>query len=123
MNAFTRAYIVAALWASTDDEGEPLDANYTEDDIAPESLAQIVSDCDAFLAETQGMLDLAYWNGAKYGSYSEEYAGHDFFLTRNGHGAGFWDRGLKDGEKLTEVAKQFRESNPYVGDNGKIYFE
>ena len=22
----------------------------------------------------------------------DEQAGHDFYLTRNGHGAGFWDR-------------------------------
>jgi hypothetical protein len=38
-------------------------------------------------------------------------AGHDFFLTRNGHGAGFWDKDIYNKlapngcEKLTELAK------------------
>lgn len=35
-------------------------------------------------------------------------AGHDFSLTRNGHGAGFWDRGAgKAGEILTAAAKLY----------------
>lgn len=33
--------------------------------------------------------------------------GSDFHLTRNGHGAGFWDRDLENGDKLTELAKPF----------------
>ncbi len=32
--------------------------------------------------------------------------GQDFYLTRNGHGTGFWDRGYGDvGKRLTEAAK------------------
>lgn len=42
LDDFTRGYITAALWSSTDAEGESLDANYTESDIAPETLAGIV---------------------------------------------------------------------------------
>ena len=42
MDAFTTAYIEAALWSSMDnaDEqgGEPLDANYDIEDIAPEAI-------------------------------------------------------------------------------------
>ena len=34
--------------------------------------------------------------------------GHDFWFTLQGHGAGFWDRGMGDlGERLTDVAKTF----------------
>ena len=34
--------------------------------------------------------------------------GHDFILTRNGHGTGFWDRGLGEiGDRLTKWAKTF----------------
>ena len=37
-----------------------------------------------------------------------ELAGHDFALTRNGHGAGFWDRGLgKIGDMLTDACKPY----------------
>ena len=41
---------------------------------------------------------------------SAEMAGHDFALTRNGHGAGFWDRGLGEiGDMLTEECKPYGE--------------
>jgi len=55
---------------------------------------------------------------------NDEQIGHDFWLTRNGHGAGFWDRGLGDmGEKLTEIAKSFGGCNAVLGDDGSIYLE
>lgn len=37
-----------------------------------------------------------------------ELFGHDFYLTREGHGAGFWDRGLGDlGDYLTRIADSY----------------
>lgn len=49
-------------------------------------------------------------------------AGHDFWLTRCGHGAGFWDRGLGDiGCKLTEAASVYGSVDLYIGDDGLIY--
>jgi hypothetical protein len=55
------------------------------------------------------------WSGAAR-------AGHDFWLTRNGHGAGFWDRGLGDlGERLSKAAKVYGEVYLYPGDDGKVY--
>ena len=55
------------------------------------------------------------------GKYSQ--AGHDFWLTRNGHGAGFWDGDWPDrtGHRLSEAAKSYGEYHLYVGDDGKIY--
>ena len=48
LDAFTRAYVEAALWSSTDESndqgGDPLDANYSIDDIAPETMELIVED-------------------------------------------------------------------------------
>ena len=54
-----------------------------------------------------------------------ESVGHDFWLTRNGHGAGFWDGDYEKeiGIKLTELSQQFGECHAYVGDDNKIYFE
>jgi hypothetical protein len=45
-----------------------------------------------------------------------EYAGHDFWLTRNHHGAGFWDGDWEQsaGEKLTALAESFGEFNLYT---------
>ena len=53
---FTTAYLVAALWASTDDTnpdsgGEPLDDNYGIEDIEPDTLAEMILDCRRFQDE------------------------------------------------------------------------
>jgi hypothetical protein len=112
MNAFTKAYVDAMLWAETDDDGEPLDANYAAADLHPDALAKAERDCDKFLA------DNAEWIGGDYGQ-----AGHDFWLTRNGHGVGFWDGDWPEdaGERLTTAAEAFGECNVYVGDDGKLH--
>lgn len=40
--------------------------------------------------------------------------GHDVWLTRNGHGAGFWDRGLGAlGDRLTELVRPLGEAHAY----------
>lgn len=44
-----------------------------------------------------------------------EQCGHDFILTRNGHGAGFWDRGYgAAGDRLTSAAKAYGEVHATV---------
>jgi hypothetical protein len=123
LDDFTLAYIEAALWSTNDESdesgGEPLDSNYSTEDIAPEALEQIVADCAKFQAENAA--DIAAMP-SRNGYKSAELAGHDFWLTRNGHGAGFWDRGLDElGERLTAAADTFGEVWPYVGDDGRIY--
>lgn len=100
--------------------------NKTFADLAPETLAQIESDCAAFInmlpVDDGGntMIDLAIENGPT--SYSEESAGNDFWLTRNRHGVGFWDRGLGEvGAALADHARFMGEVSLYVGDDGKLY--
>lgn len=112
LDAFTRAYIDAALWSSLDDSGQSLDKRYTQRDIARPTLAQMVKDCRSFQrAEAK---DLAVCDSAR--------AGHDFWLTRNRHGAGFWDRGIgAAGDRLTKAAHAYGSYDLYVGDNGKIW--
>lgn len=53
-------------------------------------------------------------------------AGIDFWLTRNGHGTGFWSRPEEwedDTETLTDLARSFRECYSYVGDDNLIYLQ
>ncbi|MBN9237284.1 hypothetical protein QFZ88_005590 [Mesorhizobium sp. YL-MeA3-2017] len=47
-------------------------------------------------------------------------AAHDFWLTRCGHGAGFWDEDWPEphASRLDFAARAF---GVYVGDNGMIY--
>lgn len=127
LDEFTRAYIEAALWSSNDESddrgGEPLDANYGPEDIAPESLEKVFEDCRKFQEEWGHLLTDE--NCHYHGCSCLTYAGHDFWFTRNGHGCGFWDGDWEDsvGETLTAACKEFRELYPCVGDDGKIYFE
>jgi hypothetical protein len=115
LDRFTDAYIECALWSSYDESVDPLDDNYGIEDISEETLKQMVADCQAFQEDNQELLS-QYDRG-------DDYAGHDFWLTRNRHGAGFWDRGLPGdlGEKLTSAAHTYGSVDLYVGDDGKIY--
>ena len=117
---FTAAYMEAALWSSNDNSdesgGEPLDKNYGFEDFAPEALQRMIDDCIKFRLENP----IPDYNHPQY--TDAELAGHDFWLTRNGHGAGFWDRGLGEiGKKLTDAAHAYGECDIYVGDDGKLY--
>lgn len=114
LSSFTRACLEAALWSSCDDTGEPLDAAFTTANIAPETIRQFIIDCTRFQVEHAALLASA--------DLSLTQAGHDFWLTRNGHGSGFWDRDLGAiGEALTDAAHAFGEVDLYVGDDGLIH--
>lgn len=131
---FFTAYVAAALWSSNDnaDEsgGEPLDSNYGVDDIHPDTRAAMLADCRRFLESAlplirraEALADDDEWSLPQGADCSVmEYAGHDFWLTRAGHGVGFWDGDWPDGigEALDKLAESFGEYNLYVGDNGQI---
>lgn len=112
---FLSGYVACALWSSPSNKdpntGEPmLDRDYGRGDLAPEALKSMTDDCEAFQRDNAADLALAY-----VGAYSPERAGHDFWLTRNRHGAGFWDRGLGLlGDRLTEAAHAYGEVNLYL---------
>ena len=113
--AFLDAYLECALWSSTerDDDGTPLADNYGVSDIAPESLASATEQCNAFVESAGELL----------ADIDDSQAGHDFWLTRNHHGAGFWDRDLGEvGDKLTKLAHGYGSCDPYVGDDKLVYF-
>ena len=112
------AYLETALWSSTDNTddsgGSPLDDNYTTDDLAPETLASAVQDCAAFMWYERENIRAAELSPAS--------VGHNFWLTRNHHGAGFWDLGLGNpGRNLTDAAHVYGSVDLYVGDDGKVY--
>lgn len=109
------------LWAERDvdsDSDEPLDLNYSADDIAPEFMNALRADCIAFLAENTADLE-SYVSIRGKGL---EYAGHDLWLDRSESGCGFRDRGDDPVfERLSAAAHEFPAISPYVGDDGKIY--
>jgi hypothetical protein len=125
LNEFILGYITCALWSSTgmDDDCEHLDEKYDSDDLAPETRKAMEADCEKFIAENEAVLGDYEEIIGTHPEYSEsEKAGHDFWLTRNGHGAGFWDRGIGEtGETLTEASTSFGGVDLYAGDDGKLY--
>jgi len=111
-------YLIAALFSSTD-EDESLDARYEATDFHATAIAKSRLDCEAFLVENEqdvaALLD---------GDHEMPDIMHDFWLTRNGHGCGFWDGDYPKeiGDRLTESSDRFGEVNLYVGDeDGAIW--
>jgi len=124
-------YLSTALWSSNDGSneqgGDPLDDNYDISDIAEESVKKATEDCDSFYEKAEKILGK---NGDEITAIESESLGHDFWLSRNGHGAGFFDADYLDEDMrdaLQDLAKEFGEVNAYVADigdePGKIFIE
>lgn len=93
------------------------DALYDLDDFTPEDQASMREDTDG-MALSDPSDFFAYLERRSYdptdGSAAQHF-GHDFALTRNGHGAGFWDRGLGDlGDRLTDTAHAYGDAHVWV---------
>lgn len=101
LDDFTRGYIEALCWTECNSDSDGLDG-FGFAEMTPETVAEIVADCSAFQRDHAELLALAY---ARPG-YDESRAGHDFWLTRNGHGVGYWDR--KELESLDERWAELR---------------
>lgn len=104
---FIRGYIFCALWADLEDQTK------TIDDITEEAVAEMVYDCHAFTEENGRMI----LYDDKYGPND---AGHDFWLSRNGHGTGFFDREIKYAQELQNAARLFGPKYVEVDDEGRV---
>lgn len=129
---FLRGYMAALWWSSSDtshEDGEHLD-QYEPSEAA---VAKCTEHCRAFYQTNEKdidaaaqLYDLSSADGADTGY---DFAGHDFALTRNRHGTGFWARQeLKEdleeeslGQRLTQAAHAAGEVHPYLGDDNLIH--
>ena len=126
---FTLAFLEAALWSSIDDAGEPLDNENSIADIDPSSLARMAEECKRFQASAEWQAAVAAEDDPRtahrrgYGCTLEQSAGADFWFTRCGHGAGFWDGDWQEphAAALDALSKQFGNVDLYIGDDAKIY--
>lgn len=122
VDKFTEGYIESMLWTEEENLNEEFGhTDWGQDKLAKETMKEVLGVCKNFQHDNAQLLEEAYQRPG----YNAERAGHDFWLTRNGHGAGYWDRteleegGL--GDKLSEAAKQYGGCDLYVGDNNLIY--
>jgi len=124
LDSFTQGYVEALFFTECHSDNPELE-EATFADLAPETLAMVIRDCQDFRSslprdnEGRTWLDLAYESP---NGYSDNQAGVDFWLTRNRHGCGFWDRGLGQlGESLAWAAHGWGEVYVCRGDDGLIY--
>jgi hypothetical protein len=98
----------------------PMENNYSLTDLSDEFKRESTNDCLRFWGANRQDIQAVH---EIRGYPSVEIAGHDFWLTRQGHGAGFgdgdWPEEIDD--RLHEAASKFGEVNVYVGDDGKVY--
>jgi hypothetical protein len=108
MDAFTKGYITAIFWTEEEEIGSDLSL------LSEQALQSIHADCTAFQAAHRVSCER-----------DPEQAGHDFWLTRNGRGAGFWDNPELWGDFtfiLTEDAHDYGELSAHQdGETGQIY--
>ena len=122
IKAFVQSYLATAAWV-TNENGEC-------SDFTKEAKKQAENDCQEFInkvlekfGESKAMELLTIpGNDLTY------LAPHDFFLTRNRHGAGFWDQeeiyGELEAKELTEISHQMGETDCYHirGKKSKLSF-
>lgn len=119
LDEFCQGYVEAMFFTSSGyQEDEDLE-DATFDELHAETIARIERDCEAFQTANAALLDEAYQR-----DYTPEQAGRDYWLTRNGHGAGFWDRSeLQEGglgDKLSNACR-YSEVTLYRGDDNALY--
>lgn len=121
----TNSALATLAWSTTAHETdgiEFLDQDEADfSDAARESMRELV---DSFMSDetVTRLFDLLTALGTPF---TPEQIGHDFILTANGHGAGFWDRDHRPRNKaaldaLTEICKPYGEIDAYVSDAGEI---
>jgi hypothetical protein len=120
-NEFIRGYIESAFaftWL-------PSEESYLEDvavvqDLSKETCDQMLKDCLEFRTNHDAILTEAY---RTIPGYSEEGAGADFWVIRNGLADGFDEEpSLRSSlSSLEDAASAYGEFVLYLGDDGKIY--
>lgn len=106
---------VTLQWQATDntDNGNAYPVTENGDEYTDDVAALIETDVTAFVTDNYQVLIEA---GVKAGQ-----AGHDFILTANHHGAGFWDRGLGDaGDVLTRATRGYSFEAEFALDDGGV---
>lgn len=115
LDDFTRAYIEAMLWSTIDEKtGNFFENNYGASDFTFEAMTDIIEECQWF--------QKTY---AEHIAGQEKMAGHDFWLTREGHGSGYWDGDWEDpaGTELYEACKPFNANAMVWEENGNLHYQ
>jgi hypothetical protein len=105
--------LATLLWSEVDENDEPFDELWAPDDINESDRMTLLSDIRDFLSD-----DVLYMLAED--GISPEQAGHDFILSANGHGTGFWDRDGANCSALHNIARMYG-FELYKGDDDVLY--
>lgn len=124
LDDFEESYFEAALWSTVDAEtGEALDNIADVEDIArlmPQWYNEQLNDIAGFRRDNWQLLELVK---AEHGA-TDAQNGHDFWLTRERHGVGFWDRGYGDvGDELSKEAEVYGNSGDELSMDLRYFME
>ena len=115
-------YLECALWSSLDlDRYEteekvnniPLDQNYCLTDFSKATIEKSLQDIEEFVNRAL-LIDKDIFKGLFL-----DQVGHWFWLSRNGHGSGFFDLSTERGDMLQELSREFKEVY-FFHNNGKL---
>ena len=105
LSPMVRQYLETAEWsAGLEDEGRESLQNASWPEWEATTIKRAEIDCADFLSYCAGQ-------GIQTSGIDDEMLGNDFWLTRNRHGAGFWDGDYPEplGRQLTDAAHTFSE--------------
>lgn len=119
LDSFLVGYLMAAYWTNDDaaPPGDYIESGRPEEmhaKLSPKSLANAKKDCKNFQDDNYELI-----------KGNPEEAGHCFWLSRCGHGSGFFDSshfGEKERKILQDKARKFGNIDLYIGDNNFLYF-
>lgn len=132
MNPTLIALAETVLFSECDNHSVPLDANYTIESFDEESLNKLYVEYQQFISVVEEKITAAvgenwdciddFYDLAQPAINQTEY---DYILTRNHHGAGFWDGDWSSevSQILTDAAQSQSEFTACVDDYGRIYLE
>lgn len=112
-----QGYLTTALWTEEEqleDEIEAHGTDYAIHNIDNAVKKQALKDIKTFLKKAQKEAP------EELEDYSPSEIGHNIWLSRNGHGAGFFD---DNNDKLQDIAEKLKGKYLYVGDDGAIYID
>jgi hypothetical protein len=120
LTSMTVSAVSTLLRQSTDENDEPMDKRFDVEDVPNAAWDQLQEDLGGLLDTL--MCDAKYADALLKVIDDPDKAGHDFIMSRNGHGCGFWDGDWgTEGDRLHALVKPYGEMSLYVGDDGTLY--
>jgi hypothetical protein len=124
LTEFTDGYIeCAALWPINDHSYKDEFNAWTREAMHPDAIKLMQAECKNFFELMEKHILCDDGPTGEDGSSQARMAGHDFWLTRNYHGAGFWDGDWprEEGGVLSACCRVFGPCELEVGDDNMLH--